>query len=333
MNVDVSPKVFKRKSKIIVLANDKTIDDYDCQFDKNFYFRTKLKPIIDESMHKLYFIDVSNVDTYKMFLTSLNEFTFDSDTFYEDVLNSFKFIQMSEMSDTFIQLKTKKKWRREIEKLIMNRYMNYKLNPANSSLSIVSQIRKELLEFVSPYDKEFIHEINSILFRIENKDDPNRNFISSELEITACKSFDNLNQFAEDFLNKKKIFIYRKSHIRLLEKDYFNIISYMVKCTIHNFDAGNKMWILDNQNEKNLFDFYYSRNIEILKEQIKKDCSRFLDAEREAKEKFGKYKLNQESDDFIKEITNYNIKQNEKYREQHLQIGIGGDLRSEMKQD
>lgn len=193
-----------------------------------------------------------------MFLTSLNEFIFDSDTLYEDVLNSFKFIQMSEMSDTFIQLKTKKKWRKEIEKLIMNRYMNYKQNPANSSLSIISQIRKELLEFVSPYDKEFIHEINSILFRIENKDDQNRNFISSELEITACKSFDNLNQFAEDFLNKKKIDIYRKSHIRLLEKDYFNIISYMVKCTIHNFDTefGNKMWILDNQNEKNLFDFY-----------------------------------------------------------------------------
>ena len=339
---DLSPNVFQRKSKIIVLANDSSVKQYDEHSDylnQSFLFKKILKQIANNDILKFQLIDVNNVSTYQHFLTNLHEFIIESNTSFNDVLKNFKFIQMSAITNGYIHIKSQNKWEEELNKMISERYLMYKVNPNNNSVSIVSQIRKELSIITTQFDSEFIHKFNTILFKLEYKDDPSQVPISEELQISSNKHFAEMNLINDyEFLDSKKVDHFQKAHIQFLKDEFYNIISYVAKYLTHSkekdFDYVHNIEYLDGQKENELFHFYYTTNIHILNEQIEKDMEKIFDTVKKVKLRYDEKEklLNAENDEFI-EMRNYVFKQNMKYKEQKMQLGIGCDMRDEILQD
>lgn len=236
--VDVSHKIFRRKSKIIVLANVSSFnneEEYVDYLNQSFLFKNLLKQTTLKNIVKLNLIDTSDAFTYQFFLSTLHEFIIESNTSYDDVMKSFQFIKMADIPEAYIQIKSKKNWKEELERIITDRFTMYKSNQTNNSSSIMKEIKEELSMITSPFDSEFNHECNSVLFKLEIKDDSNRALISQELQISSDKNFDEMNMIdGIEFSIKDKVDLFKKTHIRSMQSEYYNIILYIAKFFTHS---------------------------------------------------------------------------------------------------
>ena len=337
--VDVSHKIFRRRSKIIVLANVSSFnheEEYVDYLNQSFLFKNLLKQTTLKNIVKLNLIDTSDAFTYQFFLSTLHEFIIESNTSYDDVMKSFQFIKMADIPEAYIQIKSKKNWKEELERIITDRFTMYKSNQTNNSSPIMKEIKEELSMITSPFDSEFNHECNSVLFQLEIKDDSNRALISQELQISSDKNFDEMNMTDDiEFSIKDKVDLFRKTHIRNMQSEYYSIILYIAKSFTHskekNFDYVHDIEKLENHKEKDLFDFYYSRNIDLLDDQISKDLEMFSKAVVDVKKRYNDNSINQ-FDELIEGRANYEMRQKEKFKEQKVQTSAG-DLRDEIQQD
>ena len=281
----------------------------DSELNKNSFFKSQFS-IIKENDLKFHYIDLDDVTTYKCFLKSLKESCKNKKTSLNDLSKNFKFVQMSEITIPYIQIKNSLK---TTEEKINDRYLMYKSNESNDSFLISSKIRDELAKIISPYDLEIVQNCNKILSKIGVKDDPNRFTIMNELEISSHANIIMIFSKLYDFQvnDVKKMGIIKNSHYVFLKKEYFSIIKYL-------YNSNN-------------FDDHYENNLDILNDQYKNDLNIIASVIDNIRK--GLILVDEKIDDSLKGTTNYEIRQKEKTRQQIVQIGIDGDLRDEVPQD
>ena len=103
--IQVSQKILERKCKTIFLINDNTVYHYDEQFDidlcQNHFFK-EIFQSFNKTQYEFHYINTSNPITYKLFISCLIEYCIGNQFDYNDIMNSFQFIQMSEINNNLI---------------------------------------------------------------------------------------------------------------------------------------------------------------------------------------------------------------------------------------
>lgn len=115
------------------------------------------------------------------------------------------------------------------------------------------------------------------------------------------------------FLNENKVNLFIQSHINLLKEEYCDILKFIYPL--------KKLGM------------FYENNIDILNEQIKNDLIKFSDAQKEVKERYEKYNEKEDLMNLVYGSTNYQIKQQEKFKEIKITVKLNGDLKDEVPQD
>lgn len=85
-NFDIN--VFKNESKLIFLANDESVQgDITETIDGEFF--TNIRSQINPKSCLIHYININDIVTYRCFLKSLNEYSFNAHYSYQDVFKKF----------------------------------------------------------------------------------------------------------------------------------------------------------------------------------------------------------------------------------------------------
>lgn len=227
---------------------------------------------------------------------------------FHDVLNNLKFTEMSDVTMTYISLKSQKLWENELEK-IDERFSMFKTDPMNNSLFIAYKIKEEFEKICSPFDLNFNSKCTEILSKKSLIDDPNREFIATQLRESAFQHLTRASKMQGYLFVKKEV---REkiieSHILFLKNEYYEIVKYYSN-SIKNCD------------------FYYQNYIDLLNEQIKFDINEVNKFVNEVNKEIIKIDEIKDLDDHNLELTNYEIRVKEKQRQLECIVQMDQDLR------
>lgn len=310
--IKISEVALSNMSKIIFLINDDSIVNYNDQieegFNQNFFSDELLIPFGNQAV-KLHYINTENPITYKPFLTSLFDFLTKSETTKEDVIKSFSFTDLMKTRTIYFQIKMQPNWIEKLNELVVERF--FKINPDSSysHSAVAHHMRKELDYISTPYDNEFIHVCNLILSQMN--DSENRFQIDCELSISS------FNKFVEYCKEENNYLFLDDTRVRSVIKNHINFLHNELLDTLRYFYTAWEM------------NFAYEKNYDILSILIKDDLEKFDKLIQQIQQD----SENSRDKNQILTITNYHIRQKEKYKELKVQIGINGDLKDEIPQD
>ena len=317
--IETSQKVFTKKSKVIFLINDSNIQ---CNRQTQSYLNQS--PFIKEFFSqtgkdacKVHLIDVNDSLSYQSFLTSLNEFSIESNYLYEDVQKNLRFTQLSQMSNSYIKLKNSSSWKTKLIELIKQRYSILEINDSLqfNSLAIHSKLKTEIQSILFPFDEEFIEACNLILSEIKTKiNTKNREVFISELEISSKENLNIIRKFNDsEFLPIEKVDNIKNSHVAFLKEEFFSIIK--------------------NLSPQKSFNSVYEDNLDVLNEQIEKDSKEISDRSKEAESNIEKLRETKNMNNEYLDGTNVTIRQAENVREIKVEVEINSDLKGIIDQD
>lgn len=192
MNTDLQIK----KTNYIILVNDDKIEGDISQVNNNDLF-DYIKEQINEKSLSIYYINVNNHDTYRLFFDCLKKFTSNVQFEYENILNNFKLLQLTGISNKYINLKCKEDFRSALTKVIDDRFIQFKESSCNdlSDFDILSQINNEITDAYPSIDSDFKANCNLILEKITQKIICDKSkIITSELDISSTNHIDYLKK-------------------------------------------------------------------------------------------------------------------------------------------
>lgn len=306
--------IFEKKHELILLFNDDCVQsDILKNMNENAFFDS-FQQLNDLHYHACY-ININMPVTYRCFLTSLNEAALKNNSSFRDSFCNFDFIQISDLTNSYVKVKSRNKWKPKLKKLIHERFRQLKQNNLDglNDLSLTIKLNKELIKIRPSIDIEFTQECNLILDDIRNRIiKKNEDIFIQELKQSSLNSIEYLTALIQkaDFIPSDKKKSMKDSHDSFLRNEFFDIIKalYPKDAIVHVFNKNSS--ILENQIEidkealKNIFKKYSPKNDEKVVNLI----------------------------DSIREGTNYTIKETENIREIEVVVEAG-NLEKVIKQD
>ena len=308
---------FKKETKFIFLVNDESIKG-DIINMKESEFLSKIRKEINSSFMKIHYINVNDSLTYRCFLTSLNQFSFDVKNRINDVLNNFQLYHLTEISSMYINLKSETNLKSELKNVIERRFVQFQENNFDQSddFNLLSKLNDEITKIYPSIDSIFYYECNVILNEIKDKiSHENDDVFITELNTSSINNLNYLKEVinSEIYWTPEKKNSIEISHINFLRKEFYSIISklYSRKDFARIFDSS--LSILEYQiceDRKLIHDFFVD-----LENNYEKSEDKIVDLMDEMNER-----------------TNYSIRENEKEREIKVVVE-SGNLTDEIPQD
>ena len=133
-NFDVN--VFMNECKLILLVNDESVQGDITETTDGELFKNIRNQISPKLCH-IHYINISNVETYRCFLTSLKELSLGAQYSYQEILNNFKLNPISNISSMYINLKSQKEWKRKLNEVIKDRFEQMSSNDGIDDLFLI----------------------------------------------------------------------------------------------------------------------------------------------------------------------------------------------------
>lgn len=309
-------------SKIILLVKDETIkldEKIEMNLSKSTFFKTILVQI--HRLGKINFIDPKNTNSYKSFLTSMNDFIIGDFSSYEEIKNNFIYIKYFMINSLYIHLKSldQESFITELKKIISERYEMIKSSStAKSLVNIMGELQEEFSLVPPSYDDNFLSQCYSVINEmIREENMANKDKIQNELKISADSHLnylkDSMNQ--KYYWTKEQMGLMKIAHQKFLEEEFYSIIKIISFGKELDMIYANNIEILDKQkiNDNSIIDKIFKPFVEI------------IEIKNKSKEKDFK--------ESIESGTNYVMKETEHLREIKVTVHLNKDLTSEIKQD
>lgn len=306
--------VFEKKHELILLFNDDCVQcDIQQNLEENTFFDSFKK-----SLGVPYYACCININmpvTYRCFLMCLNEAVSKNNSSFEDSFHYFNFIQISDLTNLYINVKSCNKWKSKLKKLIYDRFLQLKRNNLEglNELLLVDQLNKELMKIRPSIDIDFIKKCNSVLVKIRKEIiKKNKSIFEQELEKSSRNNIEYLTAIIKkaDFISNDKKKSMKDSHELFLRNKFFDITKalYPKDAIVHVLNT----------------------NSSLLANQIRNDSEILEDI-------FSKFSVNSNKKvvnliDSVKDGTNYTIRETENTKETEV-IVEAGNLESVFEQD
>lgn len=238
--------------KTLFLINNETnsFSSLENNLKENEFFVNLISQIVSE----IHFINVSDPDSYEIFLQSLNDILITKKSQFLEVKNNFNLISSFKTSSAYASIRfNESNWKIFLKDLVSKRKTELEsyFNNDESFLIMISNLSHELHQITPSFDIEFLNECNSILSDYKTlKYRKNREFYSLELQKSAESHLSFLNERINQkyFWNEEQIDMIKKSHYIFLKNEFFDI--------------------LQLTNTEKTIGIVYDANIDLLKKQI-----------------------------------------------------------------
>lgn len=221
-------KCFEKQSKYIFLVNNENIKGDIIEVTES-NFSNDIRDQIASEFCKVLYINVNDPRTYRCFLSNLYQFSLDVSNNQDNIRKNFQMITIANVSNMYINLKSKDDWKSNLKQIIKHRFEQMKESNFKNldDDALLRNLNNEIMIIHPSIDSDFYSSCIEVLNEIKKSyTKMNEDIFNKELSISSAANIKYLTEVinGQYYWTDEKKDLIENSHVNFLKKEFYSIL-------------------------------------------------------------------------------------------------------------